>query len=165
MNARMADQTQTAEEPDLQVVRQKDRNKEGSIYGDLMIRHLWKRQVYTVISIRITDTDAKSHILHPLETLLAGKEKEKKGKYLIACLDQNQHFSPFVVSVNGILGKEAAMGLMQLSRKLAIKWDCPISQATNYVKTMMSLSIVRATNRCLRGCCVLSSSMSIRRLP
>eukprot|EP00957_Ditylum_brightwellii_P097022 7388363-Ditylum_brightwellii.AAC.1 len=74
-----------------------------------MIRHLWKRQVNTVIDVRITDTDAKSHILHPLETLLAVQEKEKKGKYLNACLEQNRHFSPFVVSVDGMLVKEAAM--------------------------------------------------------
>eukprot|EP00957_Ditylum_brightwellii_P055107 4177191-Ditylum_brightwellii.AAC.1 len=74
-----------------------------------MIHHMWKRQVNTVIDIRITDTDAKSHILRPLEILLAAQEKEKKGKYLNACLEQNQHFSPYVVSVDGMLGKEAAM--------------------------------------------------------
>eukprot|EP00957_Ditylum_brightwellii_P011938 900734-Ditylum_brightwellii.AAC.1 len=64
-----------------------------------------------------------------------------------------------------MLGKEAAMVLGQLSRKLAIKWDYPISQAINYVKTTMSLSIVRATKCCLRGSHVPSSSMSTRRLP
>eukprot|EP00957_Ditylum_brightwellii_P123346 9405112-Ditylum_brightwellii.AAC.1 len=74
-----------------------------------MICHLWKRQVDTVINVRIADTDAKSHILRPLETLLATQEKEKKGKHLNACLEQNQHFSPSVVSVDGMLGKEAAM--------------------------------------------------------
>eukprot|EP00957_Ditylum_brightwellii_P099908 7613357-Ditylum_brightwellii.AAC.1 len=50
-----------------------------------------------------------------------------------------------------MLGKEAAMVLRQLSCELAMKWDCPILQATNYVKTTMSLSIVRATNRCWHG--------------
>eukprot|EP00957_Ditylum_brightwellii_P206843 15350224-Ditylum_brightwellii.AAC.1 len=131
-----------------------------------MIRHLWKHQVDTVIDVRITDTDAKYHISRPLETLLAAQEKGKKGKYLNACLEQNRHFSLFVVSVDGMLGKEAVMVLRQLSRKLAIKWVCPIiSQATNYVKTTMSLSNVRATNRCLQGSRVPSSSMSTRRLP
>eukprot|EP00957_Ditylum_brightwellii_P167517 12751888-Ditylum_brightwellii.AAC.1 len=57
------------------------------------------------------------------------------------------------------------MALRQLYRKLAIKWDCSISQATNYVKTMMSLSIMRAPNYCLEGSHVPSSSMSARRLP
>jgi len=38
-----------------------------------------------------------------------------------------------------MLGKEAAMVLKQLLRKLAAKWECPISQASNYVKTTISL--------------------------
>eukprot|EP00957_Ditylum_brightwellii_P126465 9640129-Ditylum_brightwellii.AAC.1 len=57
------------------------------------------------------------------------------------------------------------MVLRQLSCKLAMKWDCPISQATNYVKTKMSLSIVRASNHCLWGSHVLSASMSTQRIP
>eukprot|EP00957_Ditylum_brightwellii_P110340 8415930-Ditylum_brightwellii.AAC.1 len=71
---------QTAEEANVHVIQQKDRDKEGSLYGDLMIRHLWKRQVDTVIDVRITDTDAKSHILHPPgnTTGSTGKGKERK---------------------------------------------------------------------------------------
>eukprot|EP00957_Ditylum_brightwellii_P033827 2563836-Ditylum_brightwellii.AAC.1 len=145
--------------------KKKDKDKEGNLYGDLMICHLWKHQVDTVIDARITDTDVKSYISCSLETVLAAQDKEKKGKYLTSCLEQNRHFSPFVVSVDGMLGKEAAMVLWQLSRKLAVKWDCPISQATNYVKTTMSLSIVKATNCCLRGSRVRSASMSTRRIP
>eukprot|EP00957_Ditylum_brightwellii_P189887 14456186-Ditylum_brightwellii.AAC.1 len=57
------------------------------------------------------------------------------------------------------------MVLRQFSQKLAIKWDSPSSQATNYVKTMMSLSIVRAANCCLQGFRVPLSLMSIRQLP
>eukprot|EP00957_Ditylum_brightwellii_P037979 2872487-Ditylum_brightwellii.AAC.1 len=64
-----------------------------------------------------------------------------------------------------MLGEEATMVLRQLSRKLAVKWDCPISQATNYITTTMSLSIVRATNCCLQGFRVPSASMSTRRIP
>eukprot|EP00957_Ditylum_brightwellii_P022676 1709887-Ditylum_brightwellii.AAC.2 len=86
--ARVADQTQKADEADVRVIRKKDRDKEGNLYGNLMIRHLWKHQQHM---------------------------KKKKGKYLNACLEQNGHFSPFVVSVDGMLGKEAAMVLRQLS--------------------------------------------------
>eukprot|EP00957_Ditylum_brightwellii_P202372 15329844-Ditylum_brightwellii.AAC.1 len=78
-----------------------------------MIRHLWKHQVDTIIDVRITDTDAKSYISRPLETVLAAQEKEK-GKYLNSCLEQNRHFSPFVIYVDVMLGKEAAMVLMYL---------------------------------------------------
>eukprot|EP00957_Ditylum_brightwellii_P133270 10162263-Ditylum_brightwellii.AAC.1 len=65
--ARVASRTQNAE-AEVRVLRQKDKEKEGNIYGDLIIRHLWKHQVDTVIDVRITDTDAKSYISCPLET-------------------------------------------------------------------------------------------------
>eukprot|EP00957_Ditylum_brightwellii_P005926 448795-Ditylum_brightwellii.AAC.1 len=57
------------------------------------------------------------------------------------------------------------MVLKQISWKLAKKWDCSRSYAVNYVKTTMSLSIVRATYRCLWGSRVSLSSMSTRRSP
>eukprot|EP00957_Ditylum_brightwellii_P206406 15348288-Ditylum_brightwellii.AAC.1 len=69
---------QNAEEADVHVIQQKDRDKEGNLYGDLMICDLWKRQVDTVIDVRINDMGAKSHISRPLETLLASQEKEKR---------------------------------------------------------------------------------------
>eukprot|EP00957_Ditylum_brightwellii_P198885 15159247-Ditylum_brightwellii.AAC.1 len=76
--SKVADQTQNAEEADVRAIQQKDRDKEGNLYSNLMIRHLWKTQVDTVIDMRITDTDVKSHILRPLDTLLTAQEKEKR---------------------------------------------------------------------------------------
>eukprot|EP00957_Ditylum_brightwellii_P111594 8511905-Ditylum_brightwellii.AAC.1 len=111
------------------------------------------------------DMDAKSYISKLLDQVLLMQEKEKKAKYLQACLDQHQHFSPFIVLVDGMLGKEAAMVLKQLSRKLAAKWECPISQASNYVKTTISLSIVTATNCHLQGSHMLLSLMSTQHFP
>eukprot|EP00957_Ditylum_brightwellii_P191005 14543737-Ditylum_brightwellii.AAC.1 len=138
----------------------KDKEKDNTLYGDVLICHLRRHQTDTIIDVRITDTDAKSYILKPLGKVLFAQEKEKKDKYLQTCLNQNQHFSPFVVLVDEMLGKEAAMVLKQLSWKLAAKWDCPISHASNYVKRMISLSIMRAINYCLQGSCVPLSWMS-----
>jgi hypothetical protein len=39
--------------------------------------------------------------------LTAHHECEKNKKYLEACLEQRCHFTPFVVSTDGLLGKEA----------------------------------------------------------
>eukprot|EP00957_Ditylum_brightwellii_P082713 6289581-Ditylum_brightwellii.AAC.1 len=55
------------------------------------------------------------------------------------------------------------MVLKQISWKLAKKWDCSMLYATNYVKTTMSLSIVRETHHCLWGSQMLLSSMSTHR--
>jgi hypothetical protein len=64
-----------------------------------------------------------------------------------------------------MLANEASMVLKQLSRQLAQKWECPTAKTANYVKTTMSLSIVRATHRCLRGSRVNSSAMSYKSWP
>jgi hypothetical protein len=39
--------------------------------------------------------------------VLESQEKEKKRKYLRACLENRHHFTPFVLSVEGLLGGEA----------------------------------------------------------
>jgi hypothetical protein len=39
--------------------------------------------------------------------VLEAHEREKKKKYLEACLEQRQHFFPFVVATNGLLNKES----------------------------------------------------------
>eukprot|EP00957_Ditylum_brightwellii_P166849 12699567-Ditylum_brightwellii.AAC.1 len=83
-----------------------------------MIRHLWKRQTDCILDIYITDTDTESYISHSMESVLAAQEKEKKDKYLQACLEQRRHFLPFVVSDDGMLGHEASMVLKQISWKL-----------------------------------------------
>ncbi len=53
---------------------------------------------------------------------------------LEACLEQHRHFSPFVVSTDGLLGKEAKILLRKLSAMLAEKWEKPYySEVYGYV--------------------------------
>jgi hypothetical protein len=47
--------------------------------------------------------DAKSNLSKDPSKVLSTHEWEKKKK----CLEQRRHFTPFVVSTNGLLGKEA----------------------------------------------------------
>eukprot|EP00957_Ditylum_brightwellii_P190446 14497334-Ditylum_brightwellii.AAC.1 len=130
-----------------------------------MIWHLWKRQTDCILNIRITNTDAKSYISRPMQSVLAAQEKEEKDKYLQACLEQQHHFLLFVVSADGMLGHEALMVPKQISWKLAEKWDCSRLYAANYVKRTMSLSIVRATHHCLWGSQVTLSLMNTHKSP
>ena len=51
--------------------------------------------------------------LDPLALPTTMQEREKKKKYLQACLDQRRHFSPFVVSCDGFLGNEAKDVVLQ----------------------------------------------------
>ena len=60
--------------------------------------------------------------------VLAAHEHEKKNKYLEPCLNQRRHFTPFVVSTDGLVGKEATTLLKKLSAILAEKTGKPYSE-------------------------------------
>jgi hypothetical protein len=74
-----------------------------------------------IIDVQITDIDAKSNCSRAPGKVLAQHERRKKKKYLEPCLKQCWHFSPFVVSTDGLLGKEAKKRLKCLSALLSEK--------------------------------------------
>jgi hypothetical protein len=81
--------------------------------------------LYLVIDVRVTDTDTKSNLSKDPAKVLATHEREKKKKYLEACLGQRRHFTPFVVSTDGLIGREAKILWKKLSALLAAKWEKP----------------------------------------
>jgi hypothetical protein len=81
------------------------------------------------------------------QVLLESQEREKKRKYLKNCLKQRRHFTPFVCSVDGLLGQEAATFSKCLAAKLAsIKWQRSYSEVCGYVNAR---TIICATHMCL----------------
>jgi hypothetical protein len=94
--------------------------------------------------------------------VLKSQEKEKKRKCLRACLENRRHFTPFVLSVDGLLGREAKTFSKRLAAKLAGKWQKSCSQVCGYVKARLSMAAVRATHLCLRGSRVPAHNISTR---
>ena len=78
------------------------------------------------------------------------------------CLEQRRHFTPFVVSCEGLLGKEEDLCLKRLSMKLAEKWHRSYSQTVSFVKTRFAISLVRAKNRRFRGSRIPTGRISHR---
>ena len=54
-------------------------------------------------------------------------------------------------AVDGTKGDEANALIKQLARHLAKRWRIEYSVAAGYINTRMSIAIVRATSRCIRG--------------
>jgi hypothetical protein len=71
--------------------------------GDLLIRGFWARGTDCTLDARVTDTDARSHCKRPIAKVIETQENEKQRKYLENCLNQRPHFTPFVISVDGLL--------------------------------------------------------------
>ena len=80
-----------------------------------MIRCLLDCQVDAIIDIKLGDNDADTYKYEPMIALLARSENIKKDKHGKHCNDQRKHFSPFVLSVDGILGRGSLVVLSQLS--------------------------------------------------
>jgi hypothetical protein len=115
---------------------------QGKDQGDVLICGLWACGTDCIIDVFITGVDAKSNLSkHPDKVLIAHK-KEKKKKYLEACLEQRRHFTPFIVSTNGLLGKETKTLLKKILALLAEKWEKLYSEVCGYVSARMSIAIV-----------------------
>jgi hypothetical protein len=90
--------------------------------GKLLLQGFWAGGNDCIVDVRVTDTDAKSYVKQAPAKVLETQEKEKKRKYLEPCLENRQHFTPFVCSVDGLLGHEAKTFAKHLAAKLAAKW-------------------------------------------
>ena len=101
--------------------------------------------------MRVVNTDAKSHLAKTPEKYLHEAERANMNMYLEACLQQHPHFYPFVASINGLLGVEATDTLKMIASCFETKWQQPYSRTCGYVKSRISITLVPATHRCIRG--------------
>ena len=82
--------------------------------GAVLYRGLWFNSQDAILDIRVTDTDQSSYVKRDSEKVLQSHDKEKKKKYLRSFQHQQRAFTPFVMSVDGLLGQEAKNVLKQL---------------------------------------------------
>ena len=78
--------------------------EEGEMKGDLLTIYLWTQGKDIIHDMNAVNTDATSYHSKTPEKCQGKTEKEKKKKYLDACLKQPRKFTPFVSSVIGLLG-------------------------------------------------------------
>ena len=98
-------------------------------------------QTVALFDVRVTDADAPSHSQRVVTAVLSSAEEEKKKKYSEAAALRRASFTPLVVSVDGVLGREANFFVNQLAQKLAHKWD----KSNNEVIGRMRAQLIRYT--------------------
>ena len=74
-----------------------------------------------------------------------------KKKYEAACHERRRDFTPLVYSVDGVPCEEARSAERRLAGLLAQKWERNYSEMCGYVRTRLSLSIIRSQTLLLRG--------------
>ena len=91
--------------------------------GDLLVRGFWTRGTDVIVDVRVTDTDAATYRSLLPSKVLEKQEREKKKKYLEPCLQARRHFTPFVVSADGLKGREAAVFMKRIAALLSKKQE------------------------------------------
>ena len=91
-----------------------------SLIADLSIRGVWQPQTVALFDIRVIDTDATSYSHRDVAAVLSSAEEEKI-KYCDAAEVRRASFTPLVVSVDGVLGREADHFIQHLAEKIATK--------------------------------------------
>ena len=104
-----------------------------------------------LFDVKVVDTDAPSHRTRSPEAILESGAKEKKRVYEQAVVERKGNFTPIVLSVDGLLHREAEHFLKRMAANLAHKWEKPYSQTCGYVRARLAFAIIRATSLCLRG--------------
>ena len=135
--------------------RSEEEEEEGGLgdeaRGDVGAHGFWKRGRTTIFDIRVTDTDCRSYGNMDSRKVLERHAREKKGKYEEACLERRRDFTPMVYSVDGMAAKEARAAERRIAGLLSAKWQRQYSEMANFVRTRMSLSVVRSNTLLLRG--------------
>ena len=110
---------------------------------DISIRGLWQPQAVALLDVRVVDTDAPLHIHRNTVAVLSSAE-EKRRKYNSAAEARRTSFTPFVVSTDGMLGREVNFLLKRLAQtiNINIKWEKPLGQTTGWLRAKLSFAIL-----------------------
>ena len=120
--------------------------------GDIGCQGFWKRQTLAIFDVRVTNLDGGAQRGKDAATMLAKHELEKKKKHLDRCIAGRCQFTPLVFSCDGMMGIEAEAATKRLASTLSKKWQRSYSQLCAYVRSRLSLALIRGMSLCLRGC-------------
>ena len=124
---------------------------ETDLEGDKGIRGFWAHGRECIFDIRITNTDSRAHRNKDPTKCLESQEKEKKDKYERACREQRKDFTALVYSIDGMAGPKTRAAERRMAARLAWKWKREYSEMVGFVRTRMSLAVVRSNTLMWRG--------------
>ena len=101
--------------------------------GDILIRRLLEIYTGDIIDTRFGDAEADTYKHKPMDKILFHWNNQNKYKHSNHCHEQRKYFSPFILSVDGMLRKEALVVLSNLSRLVKEKLEETISHVHGWV--------------------------------
>ena len=109
-----------------------------------MIRGLWDIQSESIIDVKLGDSEADANKYEPIVALLAWWETIKNNNNGKHCNNQRKQFSPFVISMDGILGRKDLVLISNLSQAMDSKRSKPVLQVWGWVNSQIAIAVVRS---------------------
>ena len=128
-------------------------NIQDGVRLDIVASGFWGgRYERTFFDIRIFNPHAPSNRSCPLPSCYRKHEKIKKRAYEQRILEvEHASFTPLVFSASGGLAKEATTFYKNLASHLAEKRDNAYSSTMNWLRCLLSFSLLRSAIQCIRG--------------
>ena len=126
---------------------------------DIRAKGLWTNTWHdTFVDVRVFHPDCPSYLSTAVPALYKRFEKEKKRQYGQRVREvELGSFTPIVFSTTGGMGAEAQTFYRRLAGQLSIKKNMPFHLTMKWLRTHLSVILLRSSLMCLRG------SRSIRR--
>ena len=123
----------------------------GELRGDVAVSGFWERGQQTIFDVTVSHVDAPSYGGRPAEKVLAERARAKRLKYESLCKETRRAFTPLTFGVDGTLGTSTVAALRRLASALAHRGGRTYSEMCGFVRSRLSLTLVRAAHTCLRG--------------
>lgn len=119
---------------------------------DVKAGGFWQRSQTAFFDIRVTHVNSSSQAQKSTQKIFKSHEDSKKREYLERVLNiEHGVFTPLVFGTNGGMGRECHMFVKQLATLLAEKTDEKYSDTVTWMRTRISMDILRSAITCIRG--------------
>ena len=119
---------------------------------DIKAEGFWARGVTSFFDVRVKHVNPKCYQSKPTSEVFNEQEEEKKRKYQQRVLDVEMgSFTPLVFRTNGGMGNERQRFLKHLADKIAQKDTEPYHIVITWLRTQISIELLRSVHACVRG--------------
>ena len=131
-------------------------NRTGNISDearlDVKAGGFWQRNQTAFFDIRVTHVNSSSQAQKSTQQVFKSHEDSKKREYLERVLNiEHGVFTPLVFGTNGGMGRECQIFVKHLATMLAEKTGDKYSDTVTWLRTRISMDILRSAITCIRG--------------
>ena len=119
---------------------------------DVRAKGFWRRGQNAFFDVRITNLDNNSQRERTIDAALKSHENEKKRLYNKRVMEiEHGTFTPIVLSIKGVMGKECQIYHKALAEKLSMKSGDSYEEVTRLIRIKLSFIVLKAALLCVRG--------------